>query len=123
MNMPKGKKFLKGPTKEELNAEYYKLAASAGDIGMRIQDMQRQRRNMHANMSVILKRIQHARSGLKDAAKIDPAETPPSDPGTDKTDITPAVMDDYNGGDDGEARDGEAEVQGELDAGGDADGD
>lgn len=116
MNMPKGKKFLKGPTKEELNAEYYKLAASAGDISMRIRDMQRQRVNMLSNMAVILKRIEHARSGLKDAAKVDAVDVPPGDVQADKTEITPAEMDEFTGGTGDKPREGEAEVQAELDA-------
>ena len=51
-------KKLKTASREQLNQEYYQLAATAGDLQMNIKHLRRRLENALSSMSVLIKRIE-----------------------------------------------------------------
>lgn len=66
-----GRKKLKQASREALNQEYYQTAATVGDLDLQISKFQRQRKNLIANMGVLLHRIQAIPLSKEAQAEID----------------------------------------------------
>lgn len=63
-------------TREELNQEYYQLAATAGDLALNIAQMRQTQRNVLSSMAVVLKQVKGM--PLSDEA-VEAAEAPTGD--------------------------------------------
>lgn len=66
-----GRKKLKQANREALSQEYYQTAATVGDLDLNIAKFQRQRKNLLANMNVLLHRIQAMPLSKEAQAEVD----------------------------------------------------